>query len=82
MRAGPLVVACAGQDAGDAFRAVDGARAAHSGELLLVEAYAAIWLVAFVLLLLSLRRQRRMEARIARLEADLARARGESEERG
>ena len=58
------------------FRPVAGGGNARSGELLLVEAYAVIWLVIFGLLFLSLRRQRALTARLDKLEADLARARG------
>lgn len=57
-----------------AFRPVE-ARELRSGEVLLVEAYAAIWLIAFGLILLSWRRQRRLDDRIASLESALARAR-------
>jgi hypothetical protein len=47
----------------------------QSGEKLLVEAYAAIWVILFALLLLSWRRQLRINERIAGLERALASAR-------
>ncbi|HVY46622.1 MAG TPA: hypothetical protein VHB21_12125, partial [Minicystis sp.] len=54
------------------FRPVEGGNEIQSGERLLVEAYAAIWLILFALLLLSWRRQRRLESRVAALEGALA----------
>jgi len=42
-----------------------------SGPTLLVVAYMAIWLVAFVLLAMTLRRQRTMDARIEELSRQL-----------
>lgn len=50
-----------------------------SGEVLLVEAYAAIWAMAFVLILLSFRRQRRLDARVDALQAAIDRARSAEE---
>jgi len=44
----------------------------QSGELLLIEAYAAIWLVAFGLILLTWRKQRRLSARLDQLQRDIA----------
>lgn len=44
------------------------------GELSLLLAYAALWLVAFVLIWLSLRGQSRLDARIAELARKLASA--------
>lgn len=49
----------------------------QSGERLLVEAYAAIWIVLFAMVILSWRRQQRIEGRIAGLEAAIAKARAE-----
>jgi len=46
-----------------------------SGEVLLVEAYAAIWLLAFFLVFLSFRKQRGLDERIRVLREDLERAR-------
>jgi CcmD family protein len=45
----------------------------QGGELLLVLAYAAIWLAAFALIALSLRRQRQLDHRIEQLALDLTR---------
>ncbi len=62
------------------LRPYEGAVEQRSGELLLIEAYAAIWLVAFGLILLSLRRQRRLEERLDRLQEDLERAAKQQEQ--
>ena len=53
----------------------------QSGEKLLVEAYAAIWLIVFVLVFMSMRRLRGIDDRIAELEASMARARQRKEPR-
>ena len=58
----------------EAFRSVSGGPELQSGEKLLVEAYAAIWLILMGLLLLSWRRQSKLDGRIASLEKALARA--------
>jgi CcmD family protein len=58
------------------FRPVEGGQELQSGERLLVEAYAAIWVILFVFLVLSWRRQRRIDERVATLEGALERARG------
>ena len=47
----------------------EGGTEMQSGEKLLVEAYAAIWVILFAMVLLSWRRQRRLDERIASLEA-------------
>ena len=57
------------------FRPVEGGSQTKSGEKLLVEAYAAFWLIAFVFILLSWRRQRQIDERVANLESAIARAR-------
>ena len=57
------------------FKPVQNAPEVQSGERLLVEAYAAIWIILFVLILFGWRRQRRIDARITGLEAALAQAR-------
>lgn len=57
------------------FRPVQNAPEMQSGEKLLVEAYAAIWIILFALILFGWRRQRRIDARITGLEAALAQAR-------
>ena len=46
-----------------------------SGEVLLVEAYAVMWLLAFALIFMSYRKQKALDRRVARLQDDLARAR-------
>lgn len=55
------------------FRAVEGgASEMASGGTLLVEAYAAIWLILFGFLFLSWRRQARITSRLAELERAFA----------
>jgi CcmD family protein len=65
-----------------AFKPVEGGNDMQSGEALLVEAYAAIWAIVFVYLLLAWRRQRQLDARITTLDAALAKARSEADARG
>lgn len=65
-----------------AFKPVQGGTEMQSGEALLVEAYAAIWAIVFVYLLLAWRRQKRLDARISTLDAALAKARSEADARG
>ena len=50
----------------------------QSGEKLLVEAYAVIWLIVFAVVLLSWRRLRMIDERITVLEASVARARADA----
>ena len=50
----------------------------QSGEKLLVEAYAAVWLIVFVLVLMSWRRLRGIDERITSLEAAVANARADA----
>lgn len=69
-------------DRATAFRPVEGGTQMQSGEKLLVEAYAAIWLIAFAFILLSWRRQRHIDRRIANLEGALQKARGAGEPDG
>lgn len=57
------------------FRAVEGGGVQASGELLLIEAYAAIWLLVFALVFMSIRKQRKLDDRIERLSEDLAKVR-------
>jgi hypothetical protein len=59
------------------FRPVTGGGEVAPGEVLLVEAYAAFWIVAIVMIVRSMRRQRRLDERIGRLERDLAQARAD-----
>ncbi|MBI4950567.1 MAG: CcmD family protein [Myxococcales bacterium] len=75
---GPSASASAADDPdarNESYRPVAGGGNTRSGELLLVEAYAVIWLVVFGVLWLSLRRHKQLAARIDKLEADLGRAR-------
>ncbi|MEQ9323929.1 MAG: CcmD family protein [Polyangiaceae bacterium] len=60
------------------FRPVEGGGNSKSGEMLLVQAYAAFWLFAFGLIVFSLRKQKKLDARIDRLEDDLRKARDAS----
>ncbi len=60
------------------FRPVQGGEAMQSGEKLLVEAYAVIWVLLFGMLLFSWRRQRKMDDRIATLEQAVTAARKEA----
>jgi hypothetical protein len=55
------------------FRAVEGGTEMVSGGTLLVEAYAALWLILLAFLLVSWRRQARIDARVDELEKALAR---------
>ncbi len=72
------------EERAEAFRSVQGGPELQSGEKLLVEAYAAIWLILLGLLLLSWRRQAKLDQRIATLEKALAKAQDEvlAERRG
>jgi CcmD family protein len=69
-------------DRSTAFRPVEGGAELQSGEKLLVEAYAAIWVILFVMVLLSWRRQRRLDERMSSLEAAIDKARIASEKEG
>jgi hypothetical protein len=62
-------------DRATAFKPVEGGNQMQSGEKLMVEAYAAFWLIAFVFILFSYRRQRGIDQRVADLEAAVAKAR-------
>ena len=64
-----------GDDRSTAFRPVEAGGELQSGEKLLVEAYAAIWVVLFVMILLSWRRQKQIEGRIAHLDGAVLAAR-------
>ncbi|HMI83294.1 MAG TPA: CcmD family protein [Polyangiaceae bacterium] len=56
------------------FRAVEGGTEMVSGGTLLVEAYCAIWIILLGFLLISWRRQARIDARVDELEKALARS--------
>ena len=62
-------------DRSTSFRPVEGGQQMQSGEALVVEAYAAIWLIAFAFILLSWRRQRQIDQRVTNLEGALHAAR-------
>lgn len=63
-------------DRSAAFRPVEGGGQMQSGEKLLVEAYAAIWIVVVIFVVSMFRRQRALERRISTLDAALAKAQG------
>ncbi len=63
------------QERSQSFKPVTGGSDMQSGEMLLLEAYSVIWLLVFGMMVASLRRQRKLDVRIARLEQDLERAR-------
>ncbi|KYF66947.1 CcmD family protein [Sorangium sp. So ce119] len=65
-------------DRAQSFRPVQGGNELQSGEKLLVEAYAAIWLIVFAMVFLSWRRQKQIDRRIDALEAAVQRARASS----
>ncbi len=69
-------------DRSTSFRPVEGGGELQSGEKLLVEAYAAIWVILFALVFLSWRRQRGLDDRMNGLEAAIEKARKESEKAG
>jgi len=56
------------------FRAVEGGTEMVSGGTLLVEAYCALWVILLGFLLVSWRRQARIDARVDELEKALARS--------
>lgn len=56
------------------FRAVEGGTEMVSGGTLLVEAYCALWIILLGFLLVSWRRQARIDARVDELEKALARS--------
>jgi CcmD family protein len=60
----------------DGWTAVEGGRETMSGELLLVEAYAAVWIVLFWFVFASWRRQARIDARVDELERAVSRGHG------
>lgn len=78
----PATVTTTPDDRGTAFKPVEGASEMQSGEKLLVEAYAAIWIILFVMVLLSWRRQRQLEARVDGLEHAIEKARRAGEGKG
>jgi CcmD family protein len=57
------------------FRAVEGGSETMSGEVLLVEAYAACWLIVFLFVFFSWRKQARIDARVSELERAVSQGR-------
>jgi hypothetical protein len=70
-------VPVAADDRSTAFKPVTGGTELQSGEKLLVEAYAAIWLILLAMVLLSWRRLQKIESRIGGLEGAIEKARAE-----
>ncbi len=62
-------------DRATTFRAVEGGTQMQSGEKLLVEAYAGIWIFTLIFVISMFRRQKRIDARITSLDSALAKAR-------
>ena len=58
------------------FQAVEGGAETMSGETLLVEAYAALWILLFAFVFFAWRKQGRIDARVAELERAVARGQG------
>jgi CcmD family protein len=58
------------------FRSVEGGNETMSGEKLLVEAYAAVWIILFLFVFWSWRRQARIDARVDELERAMSRGQG------
>jgi hypothetical protein len=58
------------------FRRVEGGGETTSGSVLLIEAYAALWLILLAFLFVSWRRQSRIDERVADLERSFARLPG------
>jgi CcmD family protein len=69
-------------DRSTTFRPVEGGNQMQSGEKLLVEAYAAIWIILFAMVLLSWRRQKKIDERIGGLESAVEKARDEASAKG
>lgn len=74
MHASSIQPATIADDRATTFTAVDGTGEHYDGYTLLVEAYAAIWLILMAWLLLLWRKQAGLTARITGLEAAIARA--------
>jgi CcmD family protein len=65
-----------GDQRGTEFRTVEGGTESMDGNMLMVEAYAALWLILFAFIFVSWRRQGRIDARIDELERALTSTRG------
>jgi CcmD family protein len=64
-----------GEQRSTEFHAVEGGTETMDGPTLLVEAYAALWLILFAFIFVSWRRQSRLDARIDELERALSSSR-------
>jgi len=73
--AGKAAAPKSADDRSTAFRAVEGGSQMQSGEKLLVEAYAAIWVITLIFIVSIFRRQKRIDSRITSLETALEKAR-------
>jgi CcmD family protein len=62
-------------DRDQGFVADKGGTEQTSGELLLIEAYAAIWILVFAMIFMSIRKQKKLDQRITQLSDDLHKAR-------
>jgi hypothetical protein len=71
----PTPTTTTAEDRSTTFRPVEGGNQMQSGERLLVEAYAAIWLILFGLILIWWIRQRQLDERVTMLSGMVARAR-------
>jgi CcmD family protein len=78
----PAATAPSAEDRSTTFRPVEGGTEMQSGEKLLVEAYAAIWIILFAFVLLSWRRQRKIDERVTSLEAAVEAARAAAPQGG
>jgi len=74
----PTPTTTTAEDRSTTFRPVEGGNQMQSGERLLVEAYAAIWLILFGLILIWWIRQRQLDERVTMLSGMVARAREEA----
>ena len=56
------------------YRAKEGDGVTQSGAMLMTEAYAAIWILVFVMIVRSMRKQAKLDQRIDELRKDIAAA--------
>jgi len=68
-------------DRSQAFRAVEGGTEVQSGSVLLVEAYAAIWIILMAWLLVLWRKQRELHGRLDQVERTIDRAAASKEKK-
>jgi CcmD family protein len=78
--AAPTATTGTADERSTSFQPVQGGTNLQSGEKLLVEAYAAIWIILFGLILISWRRQSRLDRRIRTLEDAIADRRSAKEQ--